>query len=123
MLKLWSQIYGGVLTLIGIAGFFLSSNESLQLTLTHNLIHLVSGLIYLGASLKENWNRLAMRVFGILYGLLAVYGLFSDQLFGLVNITLTTEIFNFIVALGALYLGFVHERISQKQEKKEQANT
>lgn len=123
MLRLWSQIFGGVLTLFGIAGFFLSSNELFQLTLTHNFVHLVSGLLFLGAGTKENWDRLAMRVFGIFYGLLALFGLFSNQLFGLLNITLITEIFTFLIALGSLYLGYAHEQICKNQEKKEQANT
>lgn len=123
MLRLWSQIFGGVLTLYGIAGFFLSSNELFQLTITHNFIHLVSGLLFLGAGIKENRERLAMRVFGVFYGLLALSGLFSNQLLGLLNITLITEIFNFLIASGALYLGFAHEQINKNQEKKEQANT
>ncbi|MBA4601116.1 DUF4383 domain-containing protein [Thermoactinomyces mirandus] len=122
MPKFWSQIFGGVLTLYGIAGFFLSSSELFQLNPTHNIVHLVSGLLFLGAGRKESWNQLAMKVLGIFYGLLAIMGLFSDQLFSLLDITLITEIVYFLIALGALYIGFAYEHTTKDEEKTEQSN-
>ncbi|MGA8943566.1 MAG: DUF4383 domain-containing protein [Thermoactinomyces sp.] len=122
MLKLWSQIFGGALTLYGIAGFFLSYSALFQLNPVHNIVHLASGLLFLGASCKENWNQLAMKVFGIFYGLLGIMGLFSSQLFGILDITLITEIIYFLVASGALYFGFAYKQRSKNEEKTEQSN-
>ncbi len=122
MLKLWSQIFGGVLTLYGIAGFFLSSSELFQLNPTHNIVHLASGLLFLGAGRKESWNQLAMKVFGVFYGLLAIMGLFSSQLFSILEITLITEIIYFLIAIGALYFGFACGQLSKSKEKTEQSS-
>jgi uncharacterized membrane protein HdeD (DUF308 family) len=106
MLKNVMRVLGVVFVLIGLAGFFNPLPDQLHLTAPHNWGHLVSGLIFLGVSNYEEYSRWVARIFGIVYGLTAILGLFVHDIFGLVMATPTVEVIHFILAAITLYTGF-----------------
>jgi uncharacterized membrane protein HdeD (DUF308 family) len=127
MTQLLARILGVILTLFGITGFFLPANgtihELLHLTLPHNLIHLISGIIFLAVSNRENWSRLAAQIFGVIYGIVAIFGLFLHNIFGLIESTGTIEVIHFIIAIAALYVGFRDISRSAKKGKNKQTES
>ncbi|MBA4543412.1 MULTISPECIES: DUF4383 domain-containing protein [Thermoactinomyces] len=123
MAKGFARIIGVLLTLIGVIGFFLPTQGTiynlLHLTLAHNLFHLISGIIFLAVSAQEKWSLLTARVFGVLYGIIAILGLFD----GLVENTATIEVVHILVALAALYFGFRDWAREVKVKKEKQTES
>lgn len=113
MRKLILQVLGSILALFGLLGFLFSGNETLNnlfhLSLTHNLLHLLSGAILLWVSYNDKYGLLAARTFGILYLLISVLGLINNTLFGLFTVTPLMEVVHFIIAALTLYVGFKKE--------------
>lgn len=118
MVQGFSRVFGAVFLLIGIAGFFLPTtgpvHDLLHLTTPHNAIHLLSGIIFLAVSGSFQWSKVFSIVFGIVYATVAVLGLFSTDIFGLLTVTPTIEIVHFTAAILALFVGF---RASQPATK------
>jgi hypothetical protein len=79
---LYARIFGVVLTLVGIAGLFLTTDqdtvESLlgfDVNLTHNFVHLATGVLGLAAGFGAlMWARTYAIVFGVIYTGLAIWG-------------------------------------------------
>jgi uncharacterized membrane protein HdeD (DUF308 family) len=121
MAKGFARILGVLLTLIGVVGFFLPTEGTihnlLHLTLTHNLFHLISGVLFLAVSNEEKWSLLTARIFGVLYGIIAILGLFLKNIAGLVENTATIEVIHILVALAALYVGFKDSAMATKLKK------
>lgn len=81
--KLVAMIAGSVLVLIGILGFvpgIVNANGYLlgmfAVNLTHNLVHLISGAVLLGAAYMNNGAsaRTTLLVVGAVYAVVAVVG-------------------------------------------------
>jgi hypothetical protein len=110
MVQGFSRVFGAVFLLIGVAGFFLPTtgpvHDLLHLTTLHNAIHLATGVIFLAVSGSFQWSKIVSIVFGIVYAAVAVLGLFSTDIFGLLTITPTIEVIHFIAAILALFVGF-----------------
>lgn len=83
MAKTVATILGAAFILIGLLGFVSPGLMGMHLTLTHNLIHLISGALalYFGLAGTLAAARLFCIAFGAVYGLLGVAGylLGSDQ--------------------------------------------
>jgi len=76
----------------------------------HNLVHLLSGVIALVVGLRsEAASRMYFRAFGVIYGLVAVIGLFvgSGMLLGMAH-NMADAVLHVAIAATALYLGFAH---------------
>ncbi|MFC7442452.1 DUF4383 domain-containing protein [Laceyella putida] len=108
-MKCWMQAIGGVLVAIGAGGFFVPEtvalHDWLHLTLPHNLIHLISGGAFLAVSHHERASRWTARGFGGIYLLAAILGLFTDDLFGLVESTPVVNTIHFLAGIVSLYVG------------------
>jgi membrane associated rhomboid family serine protease len=104
--KTFLKILGAVLVISGIVGFFFPLHGMLDLTTTHNLIHLVSGVIALAASGNDLSSALVAKLFGVVYLLIGAVGLITSDLFGLVTLTGADTAIHFVVAVAALYAGF-----------------
>ncbi len=89
-------VIGIVFTLVGIAGFFVSSSMTVgnlmgfDVDLVHNLVHLVTGLVGLAAAFT-GWSRRFNQIFGIIYIIVGIAGLipalyFDGRLLGLMHI-------------------------------------
>ncbi len=82
--RIVALIAGIVFTLVGILGLiFDTTGGSLfgfQVDLVHNLVHLVIGIVGLAAA-YTGWPRTYNQVFGVIYIVLGILGLFSGLYF------------------------------------------
>lgn len=71
-----ASVMGVLFLLIGIAGFAFNNLLGAHLTLTHNLIHLVSGAVslYIGLKGSPSAAKWFCYIFGVFYLLLAIGG-------------------------------------------------
>ena len=117
LLKTLAIIFGVVLLVIGILGFVpqaLTNGNLLfglfKVNTGHNVIHLVSGLVGLLCGLNSRHaSRLFFQIFGIVYGLITLLGLYyqnHDMFGGLVAHNVHDIWLHAIISAAALYLGF-----------------
>lgn len=110
-----ANVFGWVLLIIGVLGFVpgITTNAHLlgifHVNTIHNLIHLISGLaaLYL-ASKGEAQAQMFFKVFGVLYGLVAVLGFFGGDMavLGFVSNNTADTWLHIVIAVVALWLGF-----------------
>jgi hypothetical protein len=76
MAKTVCKILGVVFILVGLIGFVSPGFLGTHLSLTHNLVHLISGAIalYFGFAATLSAARLFCIIFGVVYGLLGICG-------------------------------------------------
>lgn len=105
-------ILGIVLVIVGILGFFASNGMVLgmfQVDMMHNIIHLLSGVIALGAaSTSVQYSRLYLIVFGLVYGLVTVLGFMSSNgsVLGLITVNSADNYLHLVIAAVCLVVGF-----------------
>jgi len=104
------RIVGGVLVLAAIAGFTTPGPllGLFEVNTLHNIVHLTSGLVTLLAATQgigpmRAWGRL----FGSVYLALAILGLASPKLFGLMPVNLPDNLLHAGLAGVFLYVGLV----------------
>lgn len=116
MLKLAARVLGGVFVAVAILGFVpgITSDSGMLLGIFHvnafhNIVHLASGVVALAMSGTEARARLYFKVFSIVYGLVAVLGLFAGNhdLLGMAHNYADMGL-HVVIASAALYLGFVY---------------
>ena len=115
--RILALIVGVIFTLLGIVGFFVSSSMTpgrllgFDVDLVHNLVHLITGLIGLAAAFT-GWSRLFNQVFGIVYLLLGIAGLFypglyfSGRLLGIMHVNAADHWLHIIAGVIAIAVGF-----------------
>lgn len=103
-------ILGVVFIALGVLGFF---NDPLlgifEVDLMHNIIHILSGVLALGAvGMGDSAIRSFSKVFGVVYGALAVVGFFmsGDMVLGLFAANLADNILHAVLAVVFLNIGF-----------------
>lgn len=115
MLKAIAFIFGVAMIVAGILGFIPEATPSgfllglFHVNLTHNLIHLITGVLAVGAAFSgKNSAQLFFRLFGLIYGAVAILGFYNgDQpIFGLIANNFADTILHPVIAVIALYLGF-----------------
>lgn len=120
MFKKIIYIFGAVFVLIGILGFIpaMTPNGMLlgffHVNVIHNLIHLITGLIAIAIGYCDCTRctpRRFFQVFGIVYGLVAILGLFygNADIFGLIANNVADVVLHFAIAAGSLWLGFWYQ--------------
>lgn len=120
MLQRAAKIFGFAFIAAGILGFVpgITVDGNLlgifRVDAVHNLVHIVSGLValYVGYT-SEHGSHLYFQIFGVIYALVAILGLFhgNQPLLGLMAHNAADVVLHFLIAAVALYLGFaVKER-------------
>jgi uncharacterized membrane protein HdeD (DUF308 family) len=99
------KVLGIVFLFLGVIGFVLPMEEIFHLTPIHNVIHIVSGIVALVMSTSEAKSILYAKIFGVVYLLVAILGLFTHEFAG-VMFMLATNILHFAIAFSSLYVGF-----------------
>ncbi len=105
-------ILGAVLTVVGIAGFFLAQNGLLfgffEVSPLHNVIHILSGMIGLwAASSGHAYARMYLILFGLIYGLVTVLGVaLGGEIFGLFHVNMYDNYLHAGITLVTLVIGF-----------------
>jgi hypothetical protein len=76
MAKTVCKILGVVFILVGLIGFVSPGFLGTHLSLTHNLVHLISGAValYFGFAATLSAARLFCIIFGVVYALLGICG-------------------------------------------------
>lgn len=87
--QLTAAVIGGVLALVGLAGFFVSGDHDavgqdggellglFQVNVLHNLVHLAVGAVMVAAAILGRWAAKTVNLaIGLVYVLLFVIGLF-----------------------------------------------
>lgn len=122
MVKTVSLLFGIVFIAIGILGFVpaLTPDNHLlgifHVDAVHNIIHLASGVAALIAASSVAYAKLYFRIFGVVYGIVALGGFlpflqFGEdmKLLGLTHMNMADNLLHIAITAGALYFGFVHK--------------
>ncbi|HSH56049.1 MAG TPA: DUF4383 domain-containing protein [Candidatus Limnocylindrales bacterium] len=118
MLKKAAMATGVVFLLIGVLGFTPLAFESegvkkllglFQVDAVHNLVHILSGIVFLAASQTERFARTAFQVFGVVYALVTLIGFMvgdGGTVLGLFHVNTLDNLLHLVLAAAFLYLGF-----------------
>ncbi|HTT00547.1 MAG TPA: DUF4383 domain-containing protein [Steroidobacteraceae bacterium] len=121
MLKQAAVLFGIVFLAVGILGFVpgITNNQMLlgifHVNAMHNVVHLISGAVALWAGLTSaGYARTYFRVFGIVYGLVALLGFYvgNGLLLGLISNNAADTWLHVLIAVVALVLGFAVKEAS-----------
>ncbi len=111
--QLYCLLAGLALLLAGLAGFLVETSFEtgdavergsllgFDVNGWHNVVHLLSGLVLLAAAAKWRTAKTVALAFGVVYGLVAILGLISDEdILGLIPINAADNVLH--IALAAL---------------------
>jgi hypothetical protein len=117
MVKTMAVVFGVVFLLIGILGFVpaVTKDEMLlgifHVNAAHNAVHLLSGVVALFCGMTSmGASRWYFRIFGLVYGLVAVLGFLAGgdtMLLGLISNNMAVTWLHVAIAAVSLLLGFM----------------
>ncbi len=105
-------VLGVVFVLVGILGFvpnpLVSPTGLFAANTGHNLVHLVSGAALLAGAFTAFGASLALKIFGVVYALVAILGLFmgSGMLLGIIQVNHADHWLHVALAIVILAAGF-----------------
>ncbi|PZD94928.1 hypothetical protein DNH61_14895 [Paenibacillus sambharensis] len=104
----FSALTGLVFLLLSLTGFISPRLLGLlQLDMVHRIMYLVVGVLGLLAASHEGYSLRFSQVIGVFYLALAVLGVFTGSLFGMLHGDLPDHVLHFLTGAIALYFGFV----------------
>lgn len=109
MARTYAVLVGIVLALVGVLGFVKTELFGLHFNTTHNAVHLLSGIIGVGAGMSgAGASRVFARVFGVIYTLVAIAGFAGVPavLSTMLNLNLEYNAIHLAVGLLGLLAGF-----------------
>ena len=114
MAKVYAQVVGIVLLLIGVVGLFTGKLLGANTTTLHNLIHLVSGAIGAYTGFSGSGYRVFAQVFGVVYTLVALIGFASPGALGGLGIPVNTSynLVHLVIGLWGIWAGFSKEMVT-----------
>ena len=109
-----ATVFGIVFVLVGILGFipaFTPGGNLLgifEVNAAHNWVHILSGVAALIAMSSHKNSRLYFQVFGIVYGLVTLLGIFAgdNALLGILAHNVADIFLHALITAAALYFGF-----------------
>ena len=112
MAQKFIKVLGIIFLVLGVVGFVLPLPDVFHLTPVHNIVHLVSGVVALLMARTVSGAILFAKVFGFVYLLVGVLGLFVDHFIG-IHFLPADNILHFVIAFASLYVGFASSKTSQ----------
>lgn len=137
MLRTIAAVFGAIMVLVGILGFFPTFAPEghllgiFHVDTLHNIIHIVTGVAALACGLCKSCNiccsekkartpnenecphaaRTFFQVFGIVYGLVALLGFYYGDapILGVLANNRADAWLHTVIALFSLYLGFIYK--------------
>ena len=112
LVKPLTFILGAVLTVVGIAGFFLAPDGFLlglfEVNALHNVIHILSGVVCLwAASSGHSYSRMYLMLFGVIYAVVTVLGFaMNGDVLGLFHVNDYDNYLHLAIAAVSLVVGF-----------------
>jgi len=117
MAKTMAVLFGVVFLVVGILGFVPGVTKDQMLlgifhvNTAHNAVHLLSGVIALFCGMSSlGASRMYFRIFGLVYGLVAVLGFLNPgdtMLLGLISNNTATTWLHVVIAAISLLIGFL----------------
>ncbi len=117
MAKTMAVLFGVVFLVIGILGFVPGVTKDQMLlgifhvNTAHNAVHLLSGAIALFCGMSSlGASRMYFRIFGLVYGLVAVLGFLNPgdtMLLGMISNNTATTWLHVVIVAVSLLIGFV----------------
>lgn len=101
---------GVVLLVVGALGFVpgVATDGMLlgmfMVDMVHNAVHLVSGLLLV--MMAGSNAAMALKVVGVVYGLVAVLGFMGSPVLGFLHVNAADNYLHLVIAVLALYFGF-----------------
>ncbi|TCP30018.1 uncharacterized protein DUF4383 [Scopulibacillus darangshiensis] len=114
------RVLGVIFLILGIVGFFISFDDLFSLTLNHNIVHLLTGIILLAASGSEASSALVAKIFGFIYLVVFIVGLFTQDILGIMLLP-ADDVLHVIIAAVLLYVGFKSASVTTNRTKNTQA--
>lgn len=120
--QLYSLVFGAVLLLVGILGFFVNASfgvgESVEqdplilfdVNGWHNIVHIASGIVGLAMAGTPATGRLFALGFGAVYAVVFLLGLFFSPLLGLLPINAADNVLHLLIALAGIGAGLASGR-------------
>jgi hypothetical protein len=111
--KTAALIIGIVFIAVGILGFIpnplVSPTGIFAVNTAHNLVHLVSGIAILAGAYTGIGAALTLKVFGVIYGLVAILGLVmgGGMLLGLIHVNTADHWLHVVLSAVILAAGFM----------------
>ena len=108
-----ATVLGAVLVLVGLLGFIpnplVSPTGIFAVNTAHNLVHLVSGAFLLAGAFTALGAGLALKIFGVVYALVALLGLVTggDMLLGVIQVNAADHWLHVALAVVILAAGFL----------------
>jgi len=103
MAIVFARVAGWLALLLGILGFFVSDLlDLIQFDTTHNIVHLVIGVLGIAAGQSGKWSKLYAQVLGVVYLLLGIAGFFVHELVGL-HLEVTENLLHVVLGAWGLY--------------------
>lgn len=115
MLKTAAIIFGLIMLVIGILGYFpeIAPDGMLfkifHVNSIHNIIHIATGVVAILCGLGGRYPALIFfRIFGVIYGIVAILGFYylNEPILGLIANNLADAYLHIGIAVIALWLGF-----------------
>lgn len=112
MTKKLSILFGAVFVLVGVLGFIpnpiVGMGGLFETNMAHNIVHLVVGLILLAVASKETSAALAMKLFGVVYLLIAALGFFmgGGMVLGFLTVNGADNWLHVVLGVALLAAGF-----------------
>lgn len=114
-LRMLSLLFGIGFLAAGILGFVPAVTPDgyllgiFEVDSMHNLVHVVSGVIALIAASSVVYARWYFRIFGIIYALVTIAGFVLSGDLYLMHVNFADNILHLVIAVIALYLGFIYK--------------
>ena len=111
MAKVYAQIVGVVLLLVGIIGLFSATLLGARTTVIHNLIHLVSGAIGAYTGFSGSGYRSFAQIFGAVYTLVGIIGFVTPGTLGSLGVPVNTvyNLIHLVIGVWGVWVGFGKE--------------
>jgi hypothetical protein len=109
--KMAATVIGIVFVAVGLLGFF--NNPVLGLFAVdtiHNLIHILSGVVLLAGAYSSLGSSMALKIVGIVYGIVAILGFFlvndAGMLLGIFVVNNADKWLHVVLAVVILFAAF-----------------
>jgi|SRR3989344_5868447 len=113
MVQKIAWIFGIVVLVVGVLGFVPGITMEgmllgiFQVDAMHNIVHILTGILAIAAAMGTGtYARLYFKVFGVVYGLVAVLGLVTDGSVLGMTMNMADHLLHVLITAFALYVGF-----------------
>ena len=118
----YCTLAGAALLLVGLLGFLVDGSFDtggnidgdallgFEINGFHNIVHILSGVLLLGASVKRASAKTVALLFGVVYGAVALIGLIDGEtVFGLIPVNPADNILHIALSLAGILAAFASD--------------